>query len=143
MGRISYKAAPSNLNYYIHFAGGHRHYDARFEIALLHYHDVSLNARGLIEPKPKLNSIERIALQKANNQIARGNADSMLARPRLRPASGIRQLDCTGRDAAGFSGLANGGTEILMRGKCLGAISILRLVFHRRVPPNVSPIKIK
>ena len=52
-----------------------------------------------------------------------------LARPRLRPASGIRQFDCTGRDAAGFSGLANGGTEILMRGKCLGAISILRFAF--------------
>jgi hypothetical protein len=78
VGRISYKAAHSNLNYYIHFAGGHRHYDARFEIAVLHYHDVSLNARGLIEPKPELNSIEMIALQKANNQIACGNADSML-----------------------------------------------------------------
>ena len=34
-----------------------------------------------------------------------------LARPRLRPASGIRQFDSAGRGAAGFGGLANGGTE--------------------------------
>jgi hypothetical protein len=29
-----------------------------------------------------------------------------LARPRLRPARGIRRLDCADRSAAGFSGLA-------------------------------------
>ena len=66
-----------------------------------------------------------------------------LARPRLRPARGIRQFDCAGRGAAGFSGLAHGGTEILMRGKCLGAIIILRLLFHWRVPAKATPIKIK
>ena len=66
-----------------------------------------------------------------------------LARPRLRPTRGIRQFDSARRGAAGFSGLANGGTEILMRGKCLGAISILRLLFHWRVPAEVTPIKIE
>jgi Alpha/beta hydrolase family len=66
-----------------------------------------------------------------------------LARPRLRPARGIRQFGSAERGAAGFSGLANGGTEILMRGKCLGALSILRLLFHWRVPAEVTPIKIE
>jgi hypothetical protein len=77
---------------------------------------------------------------------ARGERASfalVLARPRLRTARGIRQFDSAGRGAAGFSGLANGGTEILIRGKCLGVISILRLFFQRRVPPGVPPIKIK
>jgi hypothetical protein len=67
--------------------------------------------------------------------------DIYLARPRLRPASGIRQIDSAGSDAAGFSGLANGGTEILMRGKCLGAISTLRLLFHWRVPERQLQLK--
>ena len=66
-----------------------------------------------------------------------------LAWPRLRPARGIRQFDSARRGAAGFSGLANGGTEILVRGKCLGAINILRLLFHWRVPAEVTPIKIE
>jgi hypothetical protein len=66
-----------------------------------------------------------------------------LARPRLRPARGIRQFGSAERGAAGFSGLANGGTEILMRGKCLGALSVLRLLFHWRVPAEVTPIKIE
>jgi hypothetical protein len=66
----------------------------------------------------------------------------LLARPRLRPARGVRQFGSAERGAAGFSGLANGGTEILMRGKCLGALSILRLLFRWRVPAEVTPIKI-
>jgi hypothetical protein len=62
----------------------------------------------------------------------------LLARPRLRPARGIRQFGSAERGAAGFSGLANSGTEILMRGKCLGAISIQRLLFNWRVPAEVT-----
>jgi hypothetical protein len=49
-----------------------------------------------------------------------------LARRRLRPARRIRQFDRDGCRTAGFSRLACGGTEDLMRGECLGAISILR-----------------
>ena len=71
------------------------------------------------------------------------NRNRYLARPRLRPARGIRQFDSAERGAAGFSGLAKGGTESLMRGKCLGAISILRLLFRGRVPAEVTPIKIQ
>jgi len=57
-----------------------------------------------------------------------------LARRRLRPARRIRQFDRDGCRTAGFSRLAYGGTEDLMRGQCLGAISILRLLFHWGVP---------
>jgi hypothetical protein len=42
--------------------------------------------------------------------------------------------DRAGCRAAGFSRLAYGGTEDLLRGDCLGAISILRLLFHWGVP---------
>src|SRR3974377_2551856 len=65
-----------------------------------------------------------------------------LARPRLRPARGIRRLDCADRSAAGFSGLANGGTELLLMGKSHGTISVPRLLFHWRAPANVTPFKI-
>jgi alpha,alpha-trehalase len=43
--------------------------------------------------------------------IPNGNRTYYLARPRLRPARGIRQLDCADRSAAGLRGLANGGTD--------------------------------
>ena len=66
-----------------------------------------------------------------------------LARRRLRPARGIRQFDRAGCRTAGFSRLAYGGTEDLMRGQCLGAISILRLLFHWGVPAKrIPPFKI-
>ena len=71
------------------------------------------------------------------------DSNEKLARPHLRPARGIRQFDSAERGATGFSGLANGGTDILIRGNCLGAISILRLLFHWRVPAEVTPIKIE
>jgi hypothetical protein len=51
--------------------------------------------------------------------------DQVLARPRLRPARGIRQFDSAERGAAGFSGLAKGGTEVLIRGK-----SVARLAYR-------------
>jgi hypothetical protein len=73
----------------------------------------------------------------------RKSQEESLARPRLRPTRGIRQFDSARRGTAEFSGLADGGTETLMRGKCLGAISIPRLLFHWRVPVEVAPIKIE
>jgi hypothetical protein len=60
-----------------------------------------------------------------------------LARRRLRPARRIRQFDRDGCRTAGFSRLAYGGTEDLMGGECLGAISILRLLFHWGVPVRI------
>ncbi|MBV8228227.1 MAG: hypothetical protein JO232_23890, partial [Verrucomicrobia bacterium] len=53
-----------------------------------------------------------------------------LARPLLRPARGTRWLDCADRSAAEFSGLANGGTEFLLRGEFHGTTSVLRSPFH-------------
>jgi hypothetical protein len=72
MGKIPYKTAPSNLNYYIHFAGDHRNFDPDFSIALIHYHHAFLNVLGQIEPSVALNELERRAVEKANEQIGQG-----------------------------------------------------------------------
>ena len=66
--------------------------------------------------------------------VAQRTGIILLARRRLRPARRIRQFDRAGCRTAGFSRLAYGGTEDLMRGECLGAISILRLLFHWGMP---------
>src|SRR6516164_4602900 len=90
-------------------------------------------------------NIDTVTFSKANiiNWFRHGliNLED-LARPHLRPARGIRRLDRADRSAAGFSGLANGGTELLLRGKSHGTICLLRRLFHWRVPANVSPFKI-
>jgi hypothetical protein len=70
MAKIPYEAAPSNLNYYVHFTGEHRCLDPGFGIVLLHYHD--FNVIGRIELRAGLNQIEHVAIAKANEQIARG-----------------------------------------------------------------------
>jgi SAM-dependent methyltransferase len=72
MANIPYRAAPSNLNYYLHFTGAHRQIDTNFDIVLMHYHDSSLNVLGQIEPKAELNEIERLAVENANKQIGQG-----------------------------------------------------------------------
>ncbi|CAB3765076.1 hypothetical protein [Paraburkholderia humisilvae] len=72
MDRIPYSAAPSNVNYYVHMDGEHRYFDSRSNIALLHYHDVSLNVLGKLEPKAQLNELERRAVEAANRQIGAG-----------------------------------------------------------------------
>jgi hypothetical protein len=69
IANIPYQAAPSKLNYYVHFRGEHRYLDIRFSIALLHYHDAILDTRGRIEPGTKRNKIKRRALEKANQQM--------------------------------------------------------------------------
>lgn len=61
---------PSNLNYYIHFAGEHRYYRPDIPICLLHYHD-TLNVLGLIEPPQSLAGVAAEAVAIANAQIAR------------------------------------------------------------------------
>jgi hypothetical protein len=72
MADIPYQPAPSNLNYYVHFAGEHRNLDSRFNIALIHYHDCCLNALGQIEPHAKLQHAERHAIEGANKLIRQG-----------------------------------------------------------------------
>ncbi len=69
---IPWLAAPSNVNYFVHFAGKHRYLDRSLPIALIHYHDVSMNVVGLIEPPPTLNAAEAAAIAQANRQITQG-----------------------------------------------------------------------
>ena len=54
----------------MHFTGAHEYFDARHDIALLHYHDSSVNADGLLEPRATLSPLERAAVERANAQIA-------------------------------------------------------------------------
>jgi hypothetical protein len=63
-------AVPSNLNYYIHFAGEHRYYTPDIPICLLHYHD-TINVLGLIAPPYPLDHAAAEAVATANAQIAR------------------------------------------------------------------------
>ncbi|WP_313534239.1 class I SAM-dependent methyltransferase [Sphingomonas sp.] len=47
---LPYVSLPSNVNYYVHFPGLHSHFDPRRPLALIHYHNSSLNVLGLLEP---------------------------------------------------------------------------------------------
>jgi SAM-dependent methyltransferase len=72
MAGIPYEAAPSNANYYVHFTGPHHGFDPDFDISLIHYHDMSLNVLGRIEPKAELSAVEQRAVADANRQIGEG-----------------------------------------------------------------------
>ncbi len=63
--------APSNLNYYVHFAGNHAYFDTTRPISILHYHNDSLNVLGALEPRAALTPLEAAAVGTANAQIAR------------------------------------------------------------------------
>ena len=80
-GALPFSPAPSNLNYYVHFTGAHQYFDGRHDIVLLHYHDSSVNADGLLEPRAQLTPLERDALQRANAQIAETISKRVTARP--------------------------------------------------------------
>lgn len=67
---LPFSAAPSDVNYYVHFTGAHEYFDPRHDIVLLHYHDSSVNAAGLLEPQAQLGPLERESLARANAQIA-------------------------------------------------------------------------
>lgn len=64
-------AVPSNLNYYIHFAGEHRYYTTDIPICLLHYHD-TLNVLGLMAPPNLPDGPAAQAVVTANAQIDGG-----------------------------------------------------------------------
>ncbi len=75
---IPYAAAPSNLNYFLHMDGGHKYYDPGHDICFLHYHDVSMNAAGVIETKIALSPLEQDAVDAANRHIREGNHARLL-----------------------------------------------------------------
>jgi hypothetical protein len=62
----------SNLNYYLHFPGQHRLHDPRRPLAILHYHNTSLNVVGLLEPTGAVTPHELKAVEAANAQIREG-----------------------------------------------------------------------
>jgi hypothetical protein len=70
---LPFEMAPSNVNYYTHFAGAHSFFDPERDIALLHYHNDGLNAQGLLDSCPGLTTVEKAAIARANEQIVRGS----------------------------------------------------------------------
>lgn len=66
---IPYVPAPSNVNYYLHLRGRHCYCDRTGPIAVLHYHDTSLNVLGQIEPRVRLTRREANSVRRANAQI--------------------------------------------------------------------------
>lgn len=76
MDRIPYRAAPSNVNYYVHTDGEHRYLDGNAGIALIRYDEAKLNALGKLEAQAALhNPLERRAIEAANQQIGEGAAN--------------------------------------------------------------------
>ncbi|QYD69175.1 adenylyl-sulfate kinase [Paraburkholderia edwinii] len=72
MDRIPYRAAPSNVNYYVHTDSEHRYVDANAGIALIRYDEAKLDALGKLEPQAQHNALERRAIEAANQQIGEG-----------------------------------------------------------------------
>ncbi|MCL6698255.1 hypothetical protein LZ496_05595 [Sphingomonas sp. NSE70-1] len=59
----------SNANYFLHFVGEHAERNVDHPLALLHYHNSSLNVVGLLEPKGVVTAEESEAVSRANDQI--------------------------------------------------------------------------
>jgi SAM-dependent methyltransferase len=68
---LPFQFIPSNLNYFVHFAGRRHYYDPAKPISLLHYHNQSVNVVGLLEPAWTVTPAEKQAIEQANSQIAR------------------------------------------------------------------------
>jgi hypothetical protein len=68
---LEFERAPSNVNYYVHFAGDHNYFDPSQPISLIHYHNESINVVGAIEPRGAVTAREIAAVGRANDQIAR------------------------------------------------------------------------
>jgi hypothetical protein len=66
-----FEVLPSNANYYLHLPGAHALRDPERPIALLHYHNSSLNLLGLLEPRGAVLEEEHRAVKAANRQISR------------------------------------------------------------------------
>jgi hypothetical protein len=68
---LPFRFVPSNLNYFVHFAGPHYYYDSTKPISMLHYHNDSLNVVGLLDPPGAVTPAEKEAIGEANSQIGR------------------------------------------------------------------------
>jgi hypothetical protein len=68
---------PSNVNYYLHFRGPHSQFDPERPLALIHYHNSSLNVLGLLEPYGAVEPYEVAGAQLAN-ELIREHFDTQL-----------------------------------------------------------------
>ncbi|UDL95246.1 class I SAM-dependent methyltransferase [Lichenihabitans sp. PAMC28606] len=66
---MPFEQLPSNVNYYLHFAGPHPLRDVSRPLAQLHYHNASLNVLGLLEPACTAVPDEEQAIVHANDEI--------------------------------------------------------------------------
>jgi hypothetical protein len=68
---IPFEPAPSNVNYFTHLDAPHNRLLADKPIALLHYHDASLNVLGKLEPRVPQTAEAAAAIERANGLISR------------------------------------------------------------------------
>jgi hypothetical protein len=66
---IPFNHASSNTNYYLHFDGTHRYFLDSCPIALLHYHNNTIDVVGKLRGPFALKPYEALALAAANTQI--------------------------------------------------------------------------
>lgn len=67
--KLPFEDLHSNANYYLHFAGEHVWRAASRPLAMIHYHNGSLNVVGLLQPAGAVEAFERDAVQDANALI--------------------------------------------------------------------------
>jgi len=72
LGDIPFMAAPSNINYFVHYQARRRYFDASRPISVLHYHESTMSPDGAIAPPIALSPVERAAIATANRQIRDG-----------------------------------------------------------------------
>lgn len=75
--RFPFASLASNANYFLHFSGPHSLRDPSRPLALLHYHNKSVNVVGLLEPRGAVQADEVEAVRTANEQI-RANFNTRL-----------------------------------------------------------------
>jgi len=69
---VPFKAAPSNVNYFVHYPAPRHYFDAQRPISIIHYHDSTMSVDGAITPHAGLSRLERTAVAAANRQIREG-----------------------------------------------------------------------
>lgn len=66
---LPFALAPSNVNYFVHFASDHRYMDRSRPISILHYHNDSFSLVGSLAPQGAVTPEETAAVAIANAQI--------------------------------------------------------------------------
>jgi hypothetical protein len=74
---FDFAVAPSNVNYFVHYRADRHYFDPARPIALLHYHDATMNMGGTIEPPIALSPPERACVALANRQIREGFCNAL------------------------------------------------------------------